>query len=89
MGLGKDDKLGHVRDTDDFAVHLSGEIDRFLDLSTVYQPESRKKVGKKQGCKVFVRLSKSVIHLVVLQQILFASPCRYIGSEGDTVIDEC
>lgn len=41
MGLGKDDKLGHVRDTDDLPVHLSGEVDRFLDLPTVYEPEPR------------------------------------------------
>lgn len=39
VGLGKYDKLGHIWDTDDLSVHLSGEIDRFLDLSTVYQPE--------------------------------------------------
>lgn len=41
VGLGKDDKLGHVRDTDDLPVHLSGEVDRFLDLPTVYEPEPR------------------------------------------------
>ena len=50
VGLGKNDKLCHVRDTDDLSVHLSGEINRFLHLPTVYQPESRKKkgVGRKQ-----------------------------------------
>lgn len=41
MGLGEDDELGHVRDTDDFPIHLSGEVDRFLDLPTVYEPEPR------------------------------------------------
>lgn len=45
MGLGKDDKLGHVWDADDLSVHLSGEVDRFLDLPTVYQPKSGKRVG--------------------------------------------
>lgn len=45
MGLGKDDKLGHVWDTDDLSVHLSGEVDRFLDLPTVYQPKSRQQKG--------------------------------------------
>lgn len=50
VGLGKDDKLGHVRDTDDLSVHLGGEVDRLLDLPTIYQPESRKQkgVGKNQ-----------------------------------------
>lgn len=50
MGLGKDDEFGHVRDTDDLAVHLSGEVDRFLDLTTVYEPESRnqKRIQKSQ-----------------------------------------
>lgn len=54
VGLGKNDKFGHVRDTDDLPVHLSGEVDRFLDLSTVYEPESRKQNvdGKKQGNKL-------------------------------------
>lgn len=42
MGLGEDDELGHVRDTDDFPIHLSGEVDRLLDLPTVYEPEPRK-----------------------------------------------
>lgn len=41
MGLGKDDKLGHVRDTDDLSIHLGGEVHRFLDLPTVYEPEPR------------------------------------------------
>ena len=45
VGLGKDDKLGHVRDTDDLPVHLSGEVDRFLDLPTVYEPEPRNQKG--------------------------------------------
>ena len=27
VGLCKDDELGHVRDTDDLSVHLSGEVD--------------------------------------------------------------
>lgn len=50
MGLRKDDELGHVRDTDDLSVHLSGEVDRFLDLPTVYQPKSRQQrgIGKNQ-----------------------------------------
>lgn len=39
VGFGKDDKLGHVRDADYFTVHLSGEVDRLLDLQTVYEPE--------------------------------------------------
>lgn len=41
VGLGKDYKLCHVRDTDDLPVHLSGEVDRFLDLPTVYEPEPK------------------------------------------------
>ncbi len=45
VGLGKDDKLGHVRDTDDLSVHLGGEVYRFLDLPTVYEPESGKAEG--------------------------------------------
>lgn len=50
VGLGKDDELGHVRDADDLSVHLSGEVDRFLDLPTVYQPKSRQQrvIGKNQ-----------------------------------------
>lgn len=36
VGLGKDDELGHVRDANDLSVHLSGEVDGLLDLSTVY-----------------------------------------------------
>lgn len=46
VGLGKDDELGHVRDADDLSVHLSGEVDRFLDLPTVYQPKSREEDRK-------------------------------------------
>lgn len=42
MRLGEDDELGHVRDADDFAVHLSGEVDGLLDLSTVDEPEPLK-----------------------------------------------
>lgn len=91
MGLGKDDKLGHVRDTDDLPVHLSGEVDRFLDLPTVYEPEPRNQKGirKKARLDVYwlVYLS-SAIDLVVLRQITFL-PGRHIGCEGDTVIDKC
>lgn len=36
VGLGKNDKLGHVGNTNDLSVHLSREVDRLLDLSTVY-----------------------------------------------------
>lgn len=39
MRLCEDDKLGHVRHTDDLSVHLSGEMNRFLHLPTVDQPE--------------------------------------------------
>lgn len=42
VGLGKHHELGHVGHTDDFSVHLGGKGDRFLGLSTVYQPEPRK-----------------------------------------------
>lgn len=45
MGLREDYELGHVWDTDDLSVHLSGEVDRFLDLPTVYQPKSRQQKG--------------------------------------------
>lgn len=41
VGLGEDDKLCHVRDADDLPVHLSGEVDRFLDLPTVYEPKPK------------------------------------------------
>lgn len=56
MGLGEDDKLGHVWDADDLSVHLSGEVDRFLDLPTVYQPKSRQQKGNVRnqwGCVFF------------------------------------
>lgn len=39
MRLGKNHKLGHVWDTNDLPVHLSGKVDRFLDLTAVYKPE--------------------------------------------------
>lgn len=35
VGLGKNDKLGHVGNANDLSVHLSGEVDRLLDLSAV------------------------------------------------------
>lgn len=46
MGLGKDHKLGHVGHTDDLSIYLGGEVHRFLDLSTVYEPEPRRQRGK-------------------------------------------
>lgn len=36
VGLGKNDKLGHVWNTNDLSVHLSREVDRLLDLPAVY-----------------------------------------------------
>lgn len=64
VGLGKYDKLGHIWDTDDLSVHLSGEIDRFLDLSTVYQPESRKqnRWGSERTSELRSLLAESLEH---------------------------
>lgn len=39
--LCKDDKLGHVRNTDDLSVQLAGKVYRLLSLSAVYQPKPR------------------------------------------------
>lgn len=40
VSLCEDDELGHIWHADDLAIHLRGEVDRFLGLPTVYQPES-------------------------------------------------
>lgn len=49
VSLCEDDELGHVWNTYDLTIHLRGEGDRFLGLSTVYQPESaeRDQLAKK------------------------------------------
>lgn len=40
--LGKNDKLGHVWNTDDFSVQLRGKANGLLSLSAVNQPEPGK-----------------------------------------------
>lgn len=54
VGLGENDKLGHVRDANDLPIHLSREVDRLLHLPTVYEPEPEVKsrtVSHLCGCK--------------------------------------
>lgn len=75
MSLCKDDKLGHVRDTDDLPVHLCGEADRFLDLPTVYEPKPEE---QKRSCEVedmMATVWATVVDIGVRQNLLSVLPC--------------
>lgn len=41
--FGKDYKFGHIWYTDNFSIHLRCKGNRFLNLSTIYQPEPTKR----------------------------------------------
>lgn len=43
MWFGKDYKFGHIWYTDNFSIHLRCKGNRFLNLSTIYQPEPTKR----------------------------------------------
>lgn len=93
VGLGKDDKLGHVRDTDDLPVHLSGEVDRFLDLPTVYEPKPRNHKQLQRTTEVgcfLAATSESAINTqqMCLNKFFYMLPSRHVGGKGDTVIDK-
>lgn len=80
VSLGEDDELGHIWHADDLAIHLRGEVDRFLGLPTVYQPESAGRADGEGG----VRLGK--VSAAVTVSVLL--PGRHVGGERDAVVDE-
>lgn len=80
VSLSEDDELGHIWHADDLAVHLRGEVDRFLGLPTVYQPESAERANGEEG----VRLGK-VSSAVTVSLLL---PGRHVGGKRDAVVYE-
>lgn len=82
VGLGEDDELGHIRHADDLAIHLRGEVDRFLGLPTVYQPESAEGADGEGG----VRLGK--VSPAASVSVSVPLPGRHVGGERDAVVDE-